>query len=254
MDEEKHGIRIPAEEHQATTRRKSMDEETRETPGRPWLKNVWVQVALAVAVLGIVAFACFGVVNTARQALSALIMPAPTPTVTPTPTPWPILVVERIQNMGRLETVKYTVEHVVEKEQEGRRILFVELGGYRLLVVAYGEVVAGVDLGQVRPEDVRGEGSKVTVVLPRAVILSSKVDPDRTRIYKVEQDFLDELLGEDNVDKDLMLQSQAQAEQEIVAGAVENGILQQAETSAQVMLTQFLRALGFTDVEIIFAP
>ena len=228
-----------------------MDEEKRETPSQPWLKNIWVQIVLAVAVLGIVAFACFGAVHTARQALSSS---TPTPTVTPTPTPWPILVVERIQNMGRLETVKYTVEHVVEKEQEGRRILFVELGGYRLLVVAYGEVVAGVDLTQVGPEDVKVEGSKVTVVLPSAEILSHKVDHDRTRIYKVEQDFLGELLGKNEVDKDLLLALLAQAEKEIVAGAMEDGILQQAETSAQVMLTQFLRALGFTDVEVTFAP
>ena len=229
-----------------------MDKEKRGTPDQPWLQNIWVQVALGVAVLGIVAFACFGMVHVTRQALSS--STPPTPTVTPTPTPWPVLVVEHIQNMGRLETVRYTVEHVVEKEQEGRRILFVELGGYRLLVVAYGEVVAGVDLTQVRPEDVRVEGSKVTVVLPRAEILSSKVDPARTRIYKVEQDVLTGLLGENEVDKDLLLALLAQAEQEIVAGAEENGILQQAETSAQVMLTQFLRALGFTGVEIVFAP
>ncbi|HIP96868.1 MAG TPA: DUF4230 domain-containing protein, partial [Anaerolineae bacterium] len=81
-----------------------------------------------------------------------------------------------------------------------------------------------------------------------------KVDPARTRIYKVEQDVLTGLLGENEVDKDLLLALLAQAEQEIVAGAEENGILQQAETSAQVMLTQFLRALGFTEVEIVFAP
>ena len=229
-----------------------MDEEKRKTPDQPWLKNIWVQVALGVVVLGVVAFACFGMVHVTRQAFIS--STPPTPTVTPTPTPWPILVVERIQNMGRLETVKYTVEHVVEKEQEGRRILFVELGGYRLLVVAYGEVVAGVDLTQVGPEDVKVEGSKVTVVLPSAEILSHKVDHDRTRIYKVEQDFLGELLGKNEVDKDLLLALLAQAEKEIVAGAMEDGILQQAETSAQVMLTQFLRALGFTDVEVTFAP
>lgn len=229
-----------------------MDGGMRRTPNRPWLKNVWVQVALAVAVVGIVVFACSGVVYTAQQALDALA--TPTPTVTPTPTPWPILVVERIQGLGRLETVKYTVEHVVEKKQEGQRILFFELGSYRLLVVAYGEVVAGVDLARVRPEDVRVEGSKVTVTLPRAEILSSKVDPDRTRIYKVEQDFISQLLGENEVDRELVLELLAQAEGEIVTGAMSDGILQQAENSAQIMLAQFLRALGFTAVEIVFAP
>ena len=246
MDERKGEMPQPA------TQEESVNEEMRRTLNRPWLKNVWVQVALGAAVLGIVAFACFGVVYTARQALGAFIIP--TPTVTPTPTPWPILVVERIQNLGRLETVKYTVEHVVEKEQEGQKILFFELGGYRLLVVAYGEVVAGVDLARVRAEDVHVEGGKVTVVLPTAEILSSKVSPDRARIYKVEQDFIGQLLGENEVDKELVLELLAQAEGEIVTGAMEDGILRQAESSAQVMLTQFLRALGFTDVEIVFAP
>jgi hypothetical protein len=228
-----------------------MDEKMRRALSRPWLKNVWVQVALGAAVLGIVAFACFGVVYTTRQALGASVVP--TPTVTPTPTPWPVLVVERIQNLGRLETVKYTVEHVVEKEQEGQTFLFIEIGRYRVLLVAYGEVVAGVDMAQVRPEDVQVDGSKVAIVLPRAQILSSKVDPDRTRIYKVEQDVLAGLLGESDVDKDLILELLAQAEGEIVTGVMEDGILRQAEASAQVMLAQFLRALGFTDVEIVFA-
>ncbi|MBC7252237.1 MAG: DUF4230 domain-containing protein [Anaerolineae bacterium] len=214
-----------------------------------WQQSIGAQVALSVAVLGIVAFACFGVVYTARQALEAF--GAPAATITPTPTPWPVLVVERLQNLGRLETVKYTVEHVVEAEKEGQVFLFIEVGSYRVLLVAYGEVVAGVDLSQVTAENVRVEGSKVTVELPRAQILSSKVDPSRTRIYKVEQDVLTGLLGEDEVDKDLILELLTQAEEEIVAGAREDGILQQAESSAQVMLTQFLRALGFTEVEIV---
>ncbi|MCR4405834.1 MAG: DUF4230 domain-containing protein [Anaerolineae bacterium] len=229
-----------------------MNEETRRAPNRPWLKNVWVQVALAVAVLGIVVACLYTAWQGGQALVGAFIIP--TPTVTPTPTPWPILVVERIQGLGRLETVKYTVEHVVEKKQEGQRILFFEWGSYRLLVVAYGEVVAGVDLARVRPEDVRVAGSKITLVLPPAEILSSKVNQDRIRIYKVEQDFISQLLGENEVNKELILELLTQAEGEIVTGAMADGILQQAETSAQVMLAQFLRALGFTDVEIIFAP
>jgi hypothetical protein len=229
-----------------------MDEKMRRALSQPWLRNVWVQITLGVAVLGIVAFACFGAVHTTRQALNAFI--TPTPTVTPTPTPWPVLVVERVQNLGRLETVKYTVEHVVEAEKEGQVFLFIEIGRYRVLLVAYGEVVAGVDLTQVRPEDVRVEGSNVTIVLPPAEILSSEVDPARTRIYKVREGILDGLLGDDEVDKDLILELLDQAEQEIVSGTVEDGILQKAEAGAQVTLTQFLRALGFTDVEVVFVP
>lgn len=228
------------------------NEQTDRTLGWSWLRSVWVQVALGVTVLGIVAFACFGVVNTARQALNVLV--TPTPTITPTPTPWPVLVVERIQNMGRLETVKYTVEHVVEAEKEGQVILFFELDRYRVLLVAYGEVVAGVNLAHVRAEDVRVEGGRVTIVLPPAEILSSEVDPARTRIYKVREGILDGLLANDDVDQALILQLLDRAEKEIVAGAREDGILQQAEAGAQVTLTQFLYALGFTDVEVVFSP
>src|SRR3712207_4999746 len=57
-------------------------------------------------------------------------------------TPAGPVVVEKVQQLGRLETCRYQEQVVLEGETRGRLPLF--LAGDRLLFVGRGEVVAGV--------------------------------------------------------------------------------------------------------------
>src|SRR3569833_472304 len=63
------------------------------------------------------------------------------------------VVLERIQSLQRLETCRYRGEVVVRGRTGG--ILPTWLTGDRLLFVGRGEVVAGLDLARLRPQDVR---------------------------------------------------------------------------------------------------
>ena len=58
--------------------------------------------------------------------------------------------------LGRLETVRFHEQAVVRGETKGP--LPTWIAGDELLLVAQGEVVAGVDLGRLRPEDVQVRG------------------------------------------------------------------------------------------------
>src|SRR5688572_20247919 len=73
------------------------------------------------------------------------------------------VVLERVQKLGRLETCRYHEQVVVRGDASG--ILPVWLAGDRLLFTGRGEVVAGVDLSELGPGDVRAEGSTVTIDL-----------------------------------------------------------------------------------------
>ena len=57
------------------------------------------------------------------------------------------------------------------------------LTGERVLLVATGEVEAGVDLAEIGEDDVRVDSDRVTIDLPEAQVLSSSLDEERTRVY-----------------------------------------------------------------------
>ena len=62
-------------------------------------------------------------------------------------------VVEKIRQLSRLETVDYSIDKVVEGTRQNPYLPDF-LVGDKLLMVAHGEVIAGVDLGQLKTSDV----------------------------------------------------------------------------------------------------
>ncbi len=66
--------------------------------------------------------------------------------------------------MARLETIQYTVEKVITAEiNQG---IFGPLFGDKLLLVAHGFVIAGIDLSKISTSDLTLEGETLYVQLP----------------------------------------------------------------------------------------
>ncbi len=74
---------------------------------------------------------------------------------------------QEIRQVSRLETTTYTIERVVEAK-ESDPSLPDWLRGDRLLLIAHGTIVAGVDMEQLKPSDVvvSPDGKAITVTLP----------------------------------------------------------------------------------------
>ena len=96
------------------------------------------------------------------------------------------------------------------------------LAGDKLLLVAHGEVIAGIDLGQFKAGDVQVNGDAVHVRLPAAQILTTRIDNGRTRVYSRTTGLL--------VATDPNLESEVRqtAEQQIAQAALDDGILEKA--------------------------
>src|SRR5512133_205036 len=90
-------------------------------------------------------------------------------------------VVRSIQQLQRLETVVYTMDQVVTEERTG--VLRQPFAGDKILLIAHGDVVAGVELGQLSGNAVQVNGSTVRVRLPEARIFSTRLDNQKTRVY-----------------------------------------------------------------------
>jgi len=161
----------------------------------------------------------------------------PTPTIIPDP----VTIIQEVQSLARLETIQYSVEKVITAET--RQGPFGFLFGDRLLLVAHGSVIAGVDLAEITERDISiDEMGAVTLRLPPAEIFIAALDNEQTYVYDREVGFLRR--------GDVELESAARlaAEEEILEAALSDGILEQAQVNAEAYLFRLLRSLGFSNV------
>jgi hypothetical protein len=160
----------------------------------------------------------------------------PTPTILPDP----VTYIQEVRALARLETIQYSVEKVITAEQgQG---LFSFLTGDKLLFVAHGIVIAGIDMEKLTPKDLRLEDGVLYVTLPAPEVFIATLDNDKSYVYDRETG----LLTKGNVDLETL--ARQAAEDEIRKAALEDGILDQASTNAQSYLMKFFTALGYRTV------
>src|SRR5258706_11711758 len=152
-------------------------------------------------------------------------------------------VLQQIQRLQRLETVRFNMEKIVSGERDVE-YLPKWLVGDRLLLVVEGEAVAGVDLGKLPPEDVSVSGHRVTVTLPPAELFSARIDNEKTRVYSRETGLFSSL------DPQLETDVRREAERQLRDAAVQGKILDHANENARATLASILRGLGFEQVEL----
>ena len=152
-------------------------------------------------------------------------------------------VVEKIKQLSRLETVEYSLDKIVEGARQSAYLPDF-LVGDKLLLVAHGEVIAGIDLGQFKAGDVSVNGDTVRVRLPAAQILTTRIENGRTRVYSRTTGLL--------VPTDPNLESEVRetAEQQIAQAALDDGILAKARQNARTSVTALLYGLGFHTVDV----
>ena len=152
------------------------------------------------------------------------------------------VVVEGIQELDQLATVRWT-ESVPVTRETGGDILERLFSGEKVIVIATGKVEAGVDLGDIEKDDVAVDGDSVTIDLPEPEILSVSLDEGRTRVY--DRDFSPLNVRPDD---DLVERARLRAVEKIEAAARENKILETAERNAEDSIHAFAATLGFDEV------
>jgi hypothetical protein len=165
----------------------------------------------------------------------------PTPTVLPDP----VTIIHEVRSLARLETIHYSVEKVITAESGQGPFGF--LFGDRLLLVAHGVVIAGVDLAKLSPQDLRVEDNVLMVTLPTPEIFVATLDNQKSYVYNRDTGILTK------GDVDLETTARQAAEVEITKAALEDGILSQAQVNAENYLSSFFRQLGYPEVIFVQA-
>jgi hypothetical protein len=155
------------------------------------------------------------------------------------------VVVAKVQRLGRTETAVYSVDTVVEANRppvDGWH----GAGWDRILLVVHGESIAGIDLGQLKPEDVRIDdgGRGIHVALPPSQLFTTTVDGRHARVYEQSSGLLVP------AGDDLAADPRVKAQDQLQHAALADGILDQARKNARATVTALLYALGFEHVDV----
>ncbi len=163
----------------------------------------------------------------------------PTPTIIPDP----VTIIHEVRSLARLETIQYSVEKVITAEvNQG---VLGPLFGDRLLFVAHGTVIAGIDMQKIAPADLWLENGVLNVRLPQSEIFIATLDNQKSYVYDRQTGVLT------HGDQDLETAARQVAEDQIRQAAIDDGILNLAQQKAESDLTRLFLTLGYPDVVFV---
>lgn len=146
-------------------------------------------------------------------------------------------VLTKIEQLGKLELVRYNFKDVVEYK---KGIMF--LPDSRSVLIVAGEAVGCLDLQKIKSQDLVFEGDSTLIVyLPKPEICYSKVDHSKSKILLMENTYFR--------DAEMVDEAYKYAEKNIARSANHSGILRQTEINAQKVLKPMLE--GFSGRKVI---
>jgi hypothetical protein len=214
--------------------------------------RAWVLVGGILVILGMLAWGVMASVQQSTRQAQQAIQPVnemtsdlatqvagfmnPTPTVIPDP----VTIIHSVRSLARLETIHYSIEKVITAETNQGPFGF--LFGDRLIFVAHGIVIAGVDLGRLLPDNLEVREGVLYVRLPEPEVFIATLDNDKSYVYNRDTG----LLTRGNIH--LETDARKVAEEEIAVAALEDGILAQAGKNAESYLYLLFQELGYPTV------
>lgn len=200
-----------------------------------WLRGILVGALLAVLLCGAAVWMFTGIgllqwLTVIRSGRTQINVDQPT-------------VVRQIQQLQRLETVSYAMDKIISGEHDNP-YLPKFLVGDRLLLVVHGEVIAGVNLAKLKPEDVAVHGLNLSIHLPAAEIFTTHIDNGKTRVYSRDTGLFS------SPDPNLESEVRQEAERQLQQAALQDGLLKSADQNARNTVVSMMKGFGFNEVEL----
>ncbi len=141
-------------------------------------------------------------------------------------------ILDKIDDLGRLELVRYNFKDVVEYEKD----ISEWLPNSKSVLIVAGEAVGCIDLRQVTKQDITfTNDSVITVKLPEPEICYFKVDHGKSKVFALQNTYFQ--------DAELVDEGYKYAEKHIRQSALNSGILQQTAVNADKILKPLLESL-----------
>jgi hypothetical protein len=148
-------------------------------------------------------------------------------------------ILQEVENLGRLELVRYNFKELIELNEKNKPYLGVfDVPDSRVVVISQGEAVGCIDLTKMGEQDIRLQGDTVLVRLPEPELCYYKLDMENTRIYSIEKQVYFKKESE------LAQKALRLAERQMRDAALQSGILEQTRQNAETMLRPLLEKVG----------
>jgi hypothetical protein len=202
-------------------------------PSFPWVKTFLFGFLLALFAVGLIIWLATGtgLLSLLRAYRGGTLIHIDQPTV-----------VRQIQQLQRLETVSFTMDKIISGEHDSP-YLPKFLVSDRLLLVVHGEVIGGVDLSKLQSADVVVQGQAISLRLPQAQILVTRLDNAQTRVYSRDTGLFS------SPDPNLESEVRQEAERQLQEAAMQGDILKTADGNARSTISSLLQGLGFKKVD-----
>lgn len=150
-------------------------------------------------------------------------------------------VLTSVEDLGKMELVRYNFKDVVEYEKSVSRFI----PNSKLVLIVAGEAVGCVDFAKITQADIQFQGDTlVQVALPEAEICYYKVDHSKSKVFSKENTYFQ--------DAELVEEGYKYAEQNVKRAALNSGILRQTTENAERILKPMLEEI--TGRRVVLVP
>ena len=152
------------------------------------------------------------------------------------------VVLQKLENLGRLELVRYRFKEITEVKNTSQWKIF--LRSYspdmKAALITTGEAVGCVDLTKLSVEDIGVFEDSLVIHLPPPELCYYKIDLENSRIYDLETGYL----ATDEEERRFVEEVYRNAEKQIKKAALDSGITSQTQVSARQFLKPFLEEVS----------
>ncbi len=158
------------------------------------------------------------------------------------------MMLQQIRQCSKLYTAEYKVHKIITHDDvvslEGKALgkafsLELPVGKRKVAIPLNATMKAYIDMSQINDDDIRRDGEKIEIVLPKphVVMTSSSIDHDGVKQYVavLRKNFSDEELSN----------YEAQGRKAIIADIPKTNILEMAKTGAANLLIPIVSQMGF---------
>lgn len=157
------------------------------------------------------------------------------------------IVLQRIEEIGNLELVRYNLNDVVE-ESIVRKLIDIDnlAPDSKVLLIINGEAAACIDLKKITSENISEDEENLYLSLPQPEICYAKVNHNQSKIYDIN--LTARLLNPELIDTAFK-----NAENKIKDEAIKLGIINQAKENAKKVLVPSLKDIVKKNIVISFS-
>ena len=153
-------------------------------------------------------------------------------------------VVQEIQQLSELVTVKYSIQKIIGLKEEK-----VPFGSEQVLLMVQATVLGGVDLAQLSQQDVTIDtDNSVTIKLPAPRIMHVFINDKETRVWDRSKTWWTPWVP---LNPELEQKARLAALEAIQQVALEMGIRQHAQTNAELAIRELMQRAGFKAVSYV---